>query len=187
MRLHDATLAGPRVSLRRATPEDLDAEDISGAALAHRLGVHPPPAWPPENNGPEVRAWFRADMAAHPDKTGWWCWYIVAHAVELDVLVGSAGFRGAPDASGTVEIGYAVLAPFQRHGYAAAAVDLLIAAAFTEPDVAAIVAHTGPDAAASQALLRRCGFVRDGEAVDPEDGPVWRWRRARLAPAPAAC
>jgi RimJ/RimL family protein N-acetyltransferase len=179
MRLDDAVLTGGHVSLRRASLDDLAAEDVSGAALARRLGVHAPPAWPPENNGPEIRAWFRSGMAAHPDRLGWWCWYVVAHAVELDVLVGSAGFRGPPDAAGTVEIGYSILAPFRRHSYASAAVDLLVAAAFADPQVTAVVAHTVPDATASHGVLRRTGFRRDGEAVDPDDGPVWRWRRDR--------
>lgn len=182
MPLSDPTLPGPHVSLHRATPADLDAEDISGAALAHRLGVQPPPDWPPENNGPEVRAWFRAGMADHPDKTGWWCWYIVAHAVEVDVLVGSAGFKGPPDAVGVAEIGYAVLAPFQRHGHASAAVALLAAAAFADPEVTSLIAHTAPDGLASQRVLRRAGFVPDGETVDPDDGLVLRWRLTRPGP-----
>lgn len=179
MRLSDPTLPGPHVSLRRATLDDLAAEDISGAALAARLGVRAPPLWPPENNGPAVRDWFRAGMAAYPDKSGWWCWYIVAHAVEVDVLVGSAGFKGPPDSDGVVEIGYSVIAPFQRHGHASAAVALLVKAAFAEPEVAAIIAHTAPDGVASQAVLRRCGFVIDGAAEDPDDGAVLRWRLAR--------
>lgn len=179
MRLDDAVLSGPRVSLRRATFDDLAAEDVSGAALAARLGVHPPPDWPPENNGPEVRAWFRSGMTAHPDRSGWWCWYVVAHAVELDVLVGSAGFKGPPDATGVAEIGYAILAPFRGHGYAGAAVTLLTDAAFADPAVTAIIAHTAPTGEASHSVLRRAGFTRDGEAIDPDDGPVWRWRLER--------
>jgi RimJ/RimL family protein N-acetyltransferase len=181
MRLRDSILPGPHVSLHRATLADLDAEDVSGVALAHRLGVQPPPVWPPENNGPEVRAWFRAGMAAAPDRLGWWCWYIVAHAVEVDVLVGSAGFKGPPDAAGVAEIGYAVVAPFQRHGHASAAVALLAAAAFAEPELTALIAHTTPDGLASQAVLRRAGFVADGAAVDSDDGPVLRWRLSRPA------
>lgn len=179
MRLRDSVLPGPHVSLRRAVADDLAAEDISGAALARRLGVHPPPHWPPDNNGPDVRAWFRAGMAAAPDRLGWWCWYIVAHAVELDVLVGSAGFKGPPDADGVAEIGYSVLTPFRRHGYASAAVALLVDAAFAEAATTALIAHTAPGAMASQGVLKRCGFAHVGDVVDPDDGLVWRWRRER--------
>ncbi|MBP0575764.1 hypothetical protein J8J27_34105, partial [Mycobacterium tuberculosis] len=76
LHLSDAALPAARMSLRRATADHLDAEDISGAALAARLGVHPPPTWPPEQNGPAVRNWFRASMAEYPDRVGWWCWYV---------------------------------------------------------------------------------------------------------------
>lgn len=29
---------------------------------------------------------------------------------------------------------------------------------------------------ASTGVLRRSGFHRDGSAIDPEEGEVWRWR-----------
>jgi RimJ/RimL family protein N-acetyltransferase len=40
----------------------------------------------------------------------------------------------------------------------------------------AVLAHTLPQENPSTGVLRRNGFVRDGEAEDPDEGTVWRWR-----------
>jgi RimJ/RimL family protein N-acetyltransferase len=41
----------------------------------------------------------------------------------------------------------------------------------------AVTAHTLPLDSASGAVLRKAGFAFRGPAEDPEDGPVWAWRR----------
>jgi RimJ/RimL family protein N-acetyltransferase len=89
-------------------------------------------------------------------------------------VVGSGGVKAPPTADGEVEIGYGVAPSQRRRGFGAQG-----ARALTDEALAhgahRVVALTQPDNAASWRLLASIGFVRDGEATDPEDGTVWRW------------
>ena len=93
-------------------------------------------------------------------------------------IVGGAGFKGAPDADGMVEIAYGVVPSREGQGYATEAARALIHFAANDPRVRTIRAHTRPEANASTRVLAKCGFVHVGPVVDPEDGPVWRWERS---------
>ncbi|MEY9838464.1 GNAT family N-acetyltransferase [Streptacidiphilus sp. EB103A] len=79
--------------------------------------------------------------------------------------VGGAGFHGPPSGGG-VEIGYDLAASARGNGYVTEAVRLLTAYALAGEGVARVVAHTEPDNTASQAVLLRSGFQRDGVADD---------------------
>ena len=97
---------------------------------------------------------------------------------ETGQIVGGAGFKGAPDAAGMVEIAYGIVPSREGRGYATEAARALIHFAGHDPRVRLIRAHTRPEANASTRVLTKCGFVQIGEVVDPEDGPVWRWERS---------
>src|SRR6266853_3051077 len=98
---------------------------------------------------------------------------------ETGQIVGGAGFRGAPDAAGMVEIAYGIVPSREGRGYATEVARALIHFAGKDPRVRLIRAHTRPKANASTRVLRKCGFEQVGEVVDPEDGPVWRWERSQ--------
>jgi ribosomal-protein-alanine N-acetyltransferase len=90
------------------------------------------------------------------------------------LMVGSAGFHGEPginsaDAADAVEIGYGILPHHRRQGYATEAVEGLLAWARTQ-GIHHFVASVAPDNAPSLAIIRKLGFVRTGEHMDPEDG-----------------
>ncbi len=97
---------------------------------------------------------------------------------ESGQIIGGAGFKGAPDPEGMVEIAYGVVPSREGRGYATEAARALIHFACREPRVRTIRAHTLPQANASTRVLTKCGFVHIGPVVDPEDGPVWRWERS---------
>ena len=92
-------------------------------------------------------------------------------------IVGGAGFKGAPDAAGMVEIAYGIVPSREGRGYATEAARALIHFAGNDSRVRLIRAHTRPETNTSTRVLQKCGFVRIGDVVDPEDGPVWRWER----------
>ena len=94
------------------------------------------------------------------------------------MVIGSAGFKGPPDAQGMVEIAYGVDPSCQGQGFATEAAGALLRYAAADPRVRLLRAHTLPEANASTRVLGKCGFVHIGEVVDPEDGPVWRWERS---------
>ncbi len=94
---------------------------------------------------------------------------------EDGALVGNGGWKGEP-VDGSAEIGYAVAPARQGRGIATSAVRTFIAQAGAAR-LNTVIAHTLPHESASTTVLRRCGFLRAGEAIDPDEGPVWRWAR----------
>lgn len=90
-------------------------------------------------------------------------------------LVGWGGYKGEPS-EGVVEFGYAIAPGERRKGYATAAAQAMIDRAFAAPEVLAVMAHTLAAENASTAILRKLGFAKVDELIDPEDGPVWSWR-----------
>jgi RimJ/RimL family protein N-acetyltransferase len=94
--------------------------------------------------------------------------------------IGKCGFKGPPDADGTVEIAYGIAPEHQGKGYATEAAAALVNYAFSHKQVRKVRAHTLPEPNASTHVLTKCGFQRIGEVIDPDDGPVWRWEKTRL-------
>jgi RimJ/RimL family protein N-acetyltransferase len=92
-------------------------------------------------------------------------------------IVGGAGFKGEPDGEGMVEIAYGVVPSREGRGYATEAARALIHFANGDARVRLLRAHTRPEPNASTRVLTKCGFVHVGDAVDPDDGPVWRWEQ----------
>jgi RimJ/RimL family protein N-acetyltransferase len=88
--------------------------------------------------------------------------------------VGSCGYKGPPDADGTVEIAYGVHPDQRGRGYAKEAAAALVEFAF-RAGARLVRAHTRLDNGASAGVLAACGFERVGQVVDAEDGLVWRW------------
>jgi RimJ/RimL family protein N-acetyltransferase len=95
------------------------------------------------------------------------------------LIVGMIGFKSHPDSNGSVEIGYGIVPSQQGRGFATQAVDLLVGEGFSKAEIQTIVAYTVPMNSASGRVLEKNQFVRDGSKIDPEDGEVWAWRRAR--------
>ena len=169
------TIASGDAALIATTLRLLNLEAAGAARLAAALGVAAPVHWPPEFNGEAYRDWQRDLLAQHPGEPGFAGWYVIGGSE----LVGTAGFKGPPDVAGRVEIGYSIIAPRQRRGFASGAVDLLLTHAFADPRVSLVLAETLPAGLASQAVLRRCGFTPAGTRVDDEDGEVLRFARQR--------
>jgi RimJ/RimL family protein N-acetyltransferase len=89
---------------------------------------------------------------------------------DLGKAVGRAGFHGAPDDRGMVEIGYETDPDFQRLGYAKAAVTELLKWAGREPKVLVVRASISPTNDPSLQIVRSLGFVALSEQWDEEDG-----------------
>jgi ribosomal-protein-alanine N-acetyltransferase len=166
-----------KVAIIAATLESLDAEERGGADAATVLGVAAPATWPPEFNDANTREWMRGMIRQHPDEPGFGSWYIVGDGR----LVGTAGYKGPPDAAGEVEIGYSIIESEQRKGYGAGAIRLLVDRAFHDPRVTAVTAETIPALAGSQAVLNRCGFELVSRTPNDEVGEILRYRLARPA------
>lgn len=118
-------------------------------------------------------------LAALRDSSGpdpWRHGFFVVHR-DTRSVIGSAGFKGPPDSSGMVEIGYGIVPSFEGQGYATEAAAALIGFAFASGRVRLVRAHTLPTSNPSTRVLVKCGFRRTGTVVDPDDGPLWQWER----------
>ncbi len=150
----------------------LDAEERSPEALCAHLKVAQPVDWPPPFNEDAVRNWFRDQLRADPSLAPWLGHYVVATIDGRETLVGTAGYKGAPDPSGMVEIGYSLVSAYHRMGIGTAMVAALVRQAFADARVTRITAETPLTFTASRGLLEKCGFVSIGNRVDPEDGEL---------------
>lgn len=164
-------LTTERLELVAGDGESGRAELTDRGLLAKLLGARVPSEWPPPLNDEASTNWFTEYAEANPDAIGWAMWYWLLRDSDGDlVAIGNGGFKGKPDPSGRVEVGYSVLEAHQRKGYAPEAVRALIAWAFSHRQVERIRAHTLPDLAPSIRVLEKCGFVRLGAGA--EEGTV---------------
>lgn len=154
-----------RLRLVTITPELLDAETESYAALSQALGARVPSEWPDSNWEPHVFDFFRKQFVEHPETLGW-NRYVVLPLPE-PVLIGALGaFPLTPDET---ETGYAILKPWQRNGYATegtrAILQLLVA-----QGVRSVIAHTFPNMQESIRVMEKCGMQYDGAGT--EEGTI---------------
>lgn len=148
-----------------AASAELIRQDLAGReALAEALGVVVPESWPPDLHGPEVIRFTLDQLQAAPGQ-GWSFWYVTTR-VEPSELVGICGFKSRPDASGSVEISYSILASFQQRGLATEAVQRLVGWAFSHHNVNEVSAETLPHLRQSIRVLEKNGFQRTGEGSE---------------------
>ncbi len=81
-----------------------------------------------------------------------------------------------PPKDGDIHIGYGVAPTRQGRGYTTRAIGQVLEWGRNDPRVALISAETGVGNIASQRVLERNGFVRTGERIDAEDGPLFCWQ-----------
>jgi RimJ/RimL family protein N-acetyltransferase len=150
----------PRLNLIAATTELIE-KDIEGREfLTEALGVNVPESWPPDLYGPRAMQFALAQLDDAAEQ-GWSFWYL-ATSDEPCQLAGICGFKGRPDASGSVEIGYSILSRFQRLGFATEAVVRLVGWAFSHHNVNEVCAETLPHLTQSIRVLEKNGFKLTG-------------------------
>ncbi len=155
--------------------DDLLANNPALLLKSIRIGV--PPEWNDlwiDHPGAleYTRRSLQNDPALH--ELGWGA-YLFIHRTDHK-LVGMGGYKGRPDAQGSIELGYSVVSPYRHQGLGTEATQGMVQFAFSRPKVRQVVAHTLPVDNYSNRLLKKIGFQYDGVAIeDPEDGEVWRW------------
>jgi RimJ/RimL family protein N-acetyltransferase len=162
---------------------------LSGGALAalergdletagHLMGLPVPEEfWAPV----EIWTHMLRLLAADPGAADW----LMNAVVVGDVVVGNAGFKGAP-VDGVVELGYRISPAHRRRGHAVAAVRALLDRGRREPLVTRVVARVDPANSASLAVVGSAGFVPDGEHESPRSGRQLQFSHATPTPSPGA-
>lgn len=151
--------------------ELLTAAVAGDEALGALLGVSVADGW---SGFPEALPILRAAYAQSATAHAWGSLFFVEPL--LGMLVGLGGFKGPPSDEGVVELGYAIAPAFRGQGLATDAVAQMVRRAFEHPGILAVDAHTLGHANPSTRVLEKSGFVKIGEAMDPDEGAIWHWR-----------
>jgi [ribosomal protein S5]-alanine N-acetyltransferase len=154
-----------RLELRPARVADLEAELAGRDALSAQLGVGVPTDWPPELYDEAAMRYSLDVVRAAGGDSAWAMYYMVEP--DRATVVGVCGYKGPPDADGTVEVGYSVVREFRRNGYATEATSGLMIRAFAEPSVMRVVAQTLSDLTPSVGVLEKLGFRFAGTGDEP--------------------
>ena len=163
-RITPITLTTARLRLVGADIPLLRADLAGKQALGTALDVEVADTWPPEYYDTDAVQWTLNVAETLADDSPWRSYYIVLNA-STPTLVGTAGFKSAPDEHGVVEIGYSVTASFQRRGIASEAAEALITHAY-EHGAKAVAAETFPELVASLGVMRRLGMVHAGQGSE---------------------
>jgi RimJ/RimL family protein N-acetyltransferase len=175
-------LRTPRLLLIGGTAESLNAELISREALGAVIAAEVPDSWPPELYDADAVRWMLSWLETNPEQSSWSLYYLAEAPTgsgDRPKLVGIAGYKGAPDDSGIVEIGYGIVSERRRNGFASEAVHALLARAFSEMRVTAVIAHTLPELTPSIRVLHTTGFVFEGLGNDPHEPTAIRFGLTR--------
>jgi RimJ/RimL family protein N-acetyltransferase len=154
----------PRLLLVGADSTLLSAELASHASLAAAIGASVPPSWPPEHHDTAVIQWVLKAQERLSSAEPWQLYYMVLRTSHT--VVGTCGFKGPPDSSGNVEVGYSVVAEFRGAGLATEAVRNMIATAF-EHGALGVAAETYPSLVPSLRVMIKCGMKHVGQGAEP--------------------
>jgi len=166
----------PRLTLRPCTPHELLTIIAEPEQFERLLGLSATEGLRAFFASPDVSPKWLASLRDAPGPDPWRHGFFVVHN-ESAAVIGSAGFKGPPDSTGTVEIAYAIVPSFEGRGYGTEAATALVGFASASGQVRTVRAHTLPASNASTHVLLKCGFHHIDTVVDPEDGTVWRWER----------
>ena len=138
---------------------DLAGREELGAALEAVV----PDNWPPElYDRPAME--YSLNQLQDSAIQGWSFWYLVLD--ESKEVAGLCGFKGRPDESGSVEIGYSILEQFRTVGLATEAAMRLIGWAFTHHGVREVSAETLPHLRSSIRVLEKNGMELTGQGSE---------------------
>jgi RimJ/RimL family protein N-acetyltransferase len=88
-------------------------------------------------------------------------WLVVAG----DAVIGDCGTHGSADATGSVEIGYGLAAPYRGRGYGTETVAAITGWLLAQPEVIRVRARTAAGNLPSRRVLEKAGFRIAGDAA----------------------
>ena len=129
------------------------------------LGIRFHKDWPRQDTLDVL--WFLKDaMKNMEEASGFDIWMVIRK--EGMQVIGDAGFKGAPDGSGRIEIGFGLVEEAQKQGYGYEVARSLLEWASRQGNVKVVVADCLLDNLGSIKVLRKCGMRevrRDDEYI----------------------
>ncbi len=105
---------------------------------------------------PSAYQYACSEISRFPESAEWLCFWEVIHKKQRR-RIGGMLFKGPPDESGEVEIGYGIDTGFQRMGFGLEAVERGIQWAFSQ-GARTVIAKVNPGNQASRRLLEKAGL-----------------------------
>ena len=157
-----------RLQLHTVLPDEylLLQKDLAHPDLWHKRGFTDSiKFFAPNPNPLEYRA---PKIAANRE----WAKYLLRVAVLRDnpIIIASAGFHAAPDATGMVEIGFGVDKAYQNLGYGQEVLNSMWSWIIDDPQVKTLRYTVSPENKVSQHIIKKLGFKLVGEQIDEKDG-----------------
>lgn len=118
--------------------------------------------------GPHIDQYLD-DLKENPDLLGWGVWLVVTKKNHM--IIGDIGFKGKPDLTNTVEVGYGIASTAQNKGYATESVNAVIDWAFSFENVATVTAECQRDNLSSIKVLEKIGMKQIGL-----DNEMMKWK-----------
>jgi len=118
----------------------------------------------------DVMKWQYKKMLTEPESYLWRTFWMFVLKDE-NAIIGSAGFKGKPDISGSVEIGYGISEAYRSQGYTTEAVASICNWALMQDGINSIIAETDKNHIASQKVLQKNGFK-----LIKENDNILSWR-----------
>jgi RimJ/RimL family protein N-acetyltransferase len=158
-------LSTARLRLLPLPPSLLKLLIESRDTLEAHLGLRPSNLQVPEILRSEYAQALEIWRESAETMTGDYRWLTPWEMIEKDLnqSIGNIGFAGPPNEAGRVFLGYWIDERYQRQGYMTEAVAAITAWAFDTPAVRSVEASAPSDNLASQKVLLKNRFVRDGE------------------------
>jgi [ribosomal protein S5]-alanine N-acetyltransferase len=139
--------------------------------LGDLLHIDVPESW---TEYPEIVLVAYDKLRNDPSMLGWFL-YLVIHQKDRR-LIGTGGFKGRPDDTGTVEIGYEITAAYRDLGYGTELTQALVRFAFNHSYVQRVLAYTEEEYSPAVKVLQKAGMHFVDEVKSEQ---LWRWEITR--------
>lgn len=139
--------------------------------LGELLNVETPTAWTTFSDMEDALPFF---YNSFKENGNYWGSFFTIHKADKRLL-GTCGFKDAPNEENIIEIGYEIEASYRQKGLASEVAKGLIDFAFSHENVTAVMAHTLAHENPSVSVLKKLGFQFVKELHDPDDGDIWQW------------
>ena len=143
--------------------------------LSEYLNVIVPENW--TEFGSRALKYSLEKLKSSESELDWWS-YLPIHKVD-NKLIGLCGYKGQPNETGEVEIGYEIKTEYRNKGLATELAKSLINNAFVFETVKVVKAHTLAEINASTKVLLKLGFEKTDEIHNTENGTIWKWELKR--------
>jgi RimJ/RimL family protein N-acetyltransferase len=159
-----------RLSLIAIMPEMVKSEQADDHRLGELIQCAIPTNWPPVDWEPHVFDFVLAQFEQHPDQIGWHRYVTFVPANGVRTLIGSLGAFSKSTNPVECEVGYSILPPFERRGFATEGTLALIDYLRGEQQLTSIIAHTFPRLTGSIRVMEKCGLTFEGPGE--EEGTI---------------